>query len=249
MGGDGEERRDGGVEEEEVVVILSGHAGLGKWWWRSESRPPFPSIHPWSSLAERCQNEGWSLVSRQPNSQHFLPLSLLNLYTTHTKCTPGLGSIHHLSESEGWQVRPFIEHFTAKRVVLSEISAHFIYTVFRYFFLLENVHIIFIMLCWPCIAPNPSTDRNMQTWTGNIREANVRSIQSIQTYQENITTVSWVNAWTQYITVALLTDKNRHQYRKCIYLKTLDSEAGHFCYRSVHWITYSGMKIKEIFDI
>lgn len=34
------------------------------------------------------------------------------------------------------------------------------------------------MLSWLCIAPNPGADRNiiMQTWTGNIQEATLKSI-------------------------------------------------------------------------
>lgn len=67
--------------------------GEGRW-WRTEILPPFPSIHPWSSLAERCQNEGWSLVSRQRNSEHFPPSSLKPLdYTYIVHARVGLNSL------------------------------------------------------------------------------------------------------------------------------------------------------------
>lgn len=76
MGEDGEEKTYGGVEEEVVVVVVvviqAGHAG-----WGGSGALRFillflPSILD-SRKLKRCQNEGWSLVSRQPNSEPLPP--------------------------------------------------------------------------------------------------------------------------------------------------------------------------------
>lgn len=65
-----------------VVVILSGHAGWGGGGALKFVLVFLPSILDPRKL-KRCQNEGWSLVSRQPNSEH-TPPSFTNISLDYT---------------------------------------------------------------------------------------------------------------------------------------------------------------------
>lgn len=64
-----------GVEDVVVVVVIRvGHAGWGGGGALNVLLLFLPSTLEPPEL-KRCQNEGWSLVSGQPNSDHFtLPL-------------------------------------------------------------------------------------------------------------------------------------------------------------------------------
>lgn len=76
VGGDEEEKTDEGVVEEGSgggCKSFPGMHGGGNFILHI-----LPSIHDPCEL-KRCQNEGWSLVSRQPNSENFPHPSPINL--------------------------------------------------------------------------------------------------------------------------------------------------------------------------
>lgn len=120
-------------------------------WWRNEILPPFPSIHPWSSLAKGGQNEGWSLVWRQPNREHFTPLIIKPLhytYIVHTRAGCNSASlwvthVHLLLCLQQYG------HNTIKRSLkIGNINC-----------IIQNKDNHF---CRRCIAPNPGTDTEKQ---------------------------------------------------------------------------------------
>lgn len=78
VGGDEEERTDEGVVEEEGSGGLSPFQACMVGGGGNFVLCVLPSIHDPCEL-KRCQNEGWSLVSRQPNSEQFPHPAPINL--------------------------------------------------------------------------------------------------------------------------------------------------------------------------